>query len=88
MVKRLRLRTGDHQCFKLEYDPCALWNVSNASNRSGNKFRIFGGLCAVDLCTDSTSTRSSCMREGHGVCDLQKRVNVSAVLSRITTMSD
>ena len=74
--KKLRLWTGDHQCFKLDYGRCVLCNVNNANYRGGKKSRIFCGVCAVHLCTDSTSTRSSCMREWHGVRDLQQRVNV------------
>ena len=74
--KELRLRTGDYQCFKVQFGRCALCNVNNANNRGGKKSRIFCGVCAVHLCTDSTSTRPSCKLEWHSVCDLQQRVIV------------
>ena len=76
MVKKLLLRTGHHQYFKLDYDRCALCNVNNTIDRGGKKSPIFCGVYVVHLRTDSTSTRSSCMHEWDSVRDLQQRVNI------------
>ena len=74
--KKLRLRTGIHQNFELDYSCCARCNVNNANNRGGKKPRTFCGLLAVQLFTYSTSTRSSCMREIYSARNLQQRVNI------------